>query len=442
MIGGWAEKELSCAAREVLLKANVQSVPTYPMSVFKLLPGVCQKMTTAVSNYWWGSSLDNHKIHWLRWEKLTRPKGEGGIGFRDFSLFNRAMLGKQGWRLMTRPDSLCARLLKGKYYPNADFLSATNKKQCSATWRAILHGREVLKKGIIWRVGPGDINVWEDNWIPGVNSFKPLLRLASTSVEKVQELFVPGTRIWDESKVCASLCAIDAGEVLKIRPSVRLEEDVLAWALEKHGVYSVRSAYRLLKQEQTASAMDSSREAGTSGDNKVWSSTWKLNVPPKIRVFWWRVLNNSLPSKAELGRRHVIRECFCEVCGDPEELLFHVMFQCPIARRFWGAAARYISKLLEDLASLKKENKVTLNVPKSRWSAPEPGWFKINSDAGFNSATCLGSAGVIVRDSDGAVKGALARRLEGVTDALTAEALAALEGLELAQELGHLITWS
>ena len=49
------------------------------------------------------------------------------MGFRDFALFNKAMLGKQGWRLIKRPNSLCAQVLKGKYYPNSDFLSATKK---------------------------------------------------------------------------------------------------------------------------------------------------------------------------------------------------------------------------------------------------------------------------------------------------------------------------
>jgi hypothetical protein len=40
------------------------------------------------------------------------------MGFRNLHLINLAiaMLGKQGWRLLTRPDSLCARTLKGKYY--------------------------------------------------------------------------------------------------------------------------------------------------------------------------------------------------------------------------------------------------------------------------------------------------------------------------------------
>lgn len=152
-------KTLSCAAREVLLKENAQSVPTYQMSCFKLSPTVCRKLTSVLSNYWWGSSLDNHKIHWLWWEKLTQPKIQGGIGFRVFSLFNQAMLGKQGWRLLMRPDSLCAKVLKGKYYPSSNFLSATKKRRSLATWWSILHGRDVLKRGLIKRVGPGEIDV-------------------------------------------------------------------------------------------------------------------------------------------------------------------------------------------------------------------------------------------------------------------------------------------
>jgi hypothetical protein len=72
----------------------------------------------------------------------------GGMGFRDFQLFNQAMLAKQDWRLMTKTDSLCAKVLKGKYYHNSDFLLAQRKKNSSHTWRAILHGREALKKGV------------------------------------------------------------------------------------------------------------------------------------------------------------------------------------------------------------------------------------------------------------------------------------------------------
>jgi hypothetical protein len=143
-ICGWSERLLSCAGREVLIKANAQAVPTYPMSCFELPPKICKRMTTYISNFWWGSSVDNHKIHWLKWDRLTDTKREGGMGFRDMALFNQAMLAKQGWRLMIRPNSLISRLLKGKYYPRSDFLSSTRKKKSSETWKAILFWSQVF----------------------------------------------------------------------------------------------------------------------------------------------------------------------------------------------------------------------------------------------------------------------------------------------------------
>lgn len=84
------------------------------------------------------------------------------MGFRDLPMFNKAMLGKQGWRLMTRPDSLCSHVLKGRYYHNGDFLAATRKRHSSQTWRAILAGRDTLRHGLIRRIGDGEgTRIWK-----------------------------------------------------------------------------------------------------------------------------------------------------------------------------------------------------------------------------------------------------------------------------------------
>jgi hypothetical protein len=66
-------------------------------------------------------------MHWMSWERLNQPKCKGGMGFRDLRSFNLAILGKQGWRLITRPDSLCARVLKGRYFHDTDFMSDVRK---------------------------------------------------------------------------------------------------------------------------------------------------------------------------------------------------------------------------------------------------------------------------------------------------------------------------
>lgn len=142
-------------------------MPTYPMSCFLLPKDTCRKTKTVISNYWCGSLADSRRIHWQRWELLTRPKPMGGMGFMDLRFFNLAMLGKKVWRLIENPNSLCARVLKGCYYHDSEFLSATRKKHASQTWRAILAGRDVLYKGLIRRIGDGSTTrIWQDRWIP------------------------------------------------------------------------------------------------------------------------------------------------------------------------------------------------------------------------------------------------------------------------------------
>lgn len=183
-----------------------------------------------------------------------------------------------------RPGSLCARVLRGKYYPNGDFLSATKKRRCSETWRSILHGRDVLKKGMIMRIGPGDVDIWQDNWIRGQRPFRPVVRRSTAAVNRVYELFIPGTRVWDEQLVRSNFMALEAAEILKIKPGFSLNSDVRAWAPERHGQYSVRSTYRLLKEEQTMMAMSKIVETVSSGDHHHWRAVWKLKLLPKIRV--------------------------------------------------------------------------------------------------------------------------------------------------------------
>jgi hypothetical protein len=87
---------------------------------------------------------------------MTKTKDVGGLGFRDFHIFNLAMLARQGWRLLQEPNSLCATVLKAKYFPNCSVLEAQPQIGMSCTWRSILRGIELLKQGVVWRAGNGE----------------------------------------------------------------------------------------------------------------------------------------------------------------------------------------------------------------------------------------------------------------------------------------------
>ena len=103
---GWKEKYISKAGREVLLKAVAQAIPTYSMTLFRIPKKVCESINSAMSNYWWGQTRSENKIHWINWRKLCNSKDKGRMGFSDINAFNLAMLAKQAWRLVQDTHSL------------------------------------------------------------------------------------------------------------------------------------------------------------------------------------------------------------------------------------------------------------------------------------------------------------------------------------------------
>ena len=66
---GWKEKLLSQAGQEVMIKAVVQPILAYSMSVFKLSVGLRKDIEAMIRKFWWGND-DGRKIHWVKWSSL------------------------------------------------------------------------------------------------------------------------------------------------------------------------------------------------------------------------------------------------------------------------------------------------------------------------------------------------------------------------------------
>ncbi|XP_073041839.1 uncharacterized mitochondrial protein AtMg00310-like [Primulina eburnea] len=167
-IQGWGNKTFSAGGKETLIKSVLQSIPTFAMSCFRIPKSVCEEIERESSNFWWGVDAGKKRMHWKSWAALCKPKCMGGLGFRQLETFNQALLAKQIWRIISEPESLVARVLKGRYFRHQDIMEADLGSNPSSIWRALMWSMPLLAEGLCWKVGDGArINTFKDIWLPG-----------------------------------------------------------------------------------------------------------------------------------------------------------------------------------------------------------------------------------------------------------------------------------
>lgn len=160
----------------MLLKSIAMALPVYAMSCFRLSKLLCKKLTSAMTEFWWSSCENKRKISWVAWQKLCKSKeDDGGLGFRDLGWFNQALLAKQSFRIIHQPHTLLSRLLRSRYFPHSSMMECSVGTRPSYAWRSIIHGRELLSRGLLRTIGDGiHTKVWLDRWIMDETPLPPL----------------------------------------------------------------------------------------------------------------------------------------------------------------------------------------------------------------------------------------------------------------------------
>lgn len=143
-IDNWSNLFLSQGGKEVLVKAILHAIPIYTMTYFLLPKTLCDEFESIVARFWWQKGHGKKGIHWCTWKSLCDLKENGGLGFKIFGQFNIALLAKQGWRIIQYQNSLLARVLNAKYFPNSNFQNVELGNLPSLTWKSIWTARGLL----------------------------------------------------------------------------------------------------------------------------------------------------------------------------------------------------------------------------------------------------------------------------------------------------------
>ena len=121
------------------------------------------------------------------------------MSFKNLGTFNLAMLGKQGWRILTQPNTLNARIYKARYFPQCNFLESELGHNPSFVWRSLCKSKFILKAGSRWKIGDGrSISVWNNYWMKDNVTIFPLDDVAATLANlRVSDCILLNQKSWN-----------------------------------------------------------------------------------------------------------------------------------------------------------------------------------------------------------------------------------------------------
>ncbi|XP_060968362.1 uncharacterized protein LOC133035937 [Cannabis sativa] len=252
----------------------------------------------------------------------------------------------------------------------------------SLTWQGKKWGRDLLTKGLRWKIGEGRfVKCASDPWIPGYTTIFPTRYIGSSN-------------------------GVVANSITEERQ----------WNVSMN--ITVQSGYLL-----ATSLEDKDPGSSSSSSLSWWKFFWSLQ---KVKIFAWRVIHDALPVATSLVQRKIITDSTCSICRQAWEPTRHAHFSCKYAKAVWRAQnymfnwnactsmrnGDYLLHLSTTYTKLEMEqifctmwaiwterNKVqcTTTTSSTPWSPPAPGALKPNVDVAVNSSTSTTGVGLLLK---------------------------------------------
>ncbi|KAL0416366.1 UNVERIFIED_CONTAM: hypothetical protein Slati_3468500 [Sesamum latifolium] len=115
-------------------------------------------------------------------------------------------------------------------------------------------------------------------------------------------------------------------EIKKIQIPDPLEPVKQFWVPSKLGKFSTKSVFN---------AIQLAKYPPIPEDAALGKKIWSLKMHNRLKLFIWRTLFDTLPTKGKISQLFNILETECLFCGFQVEDSHHLFLDCPFSERIW-----------------------------------------------------------------------------------------------------------
>ncbi|WJZ80362.1 hypothetical protein VitviT2T_000290 [Vitis vinifera] len=335
-LGMWKRQYLSKGGRTTLIRSTLSNLPIYLMSLLWLPSVVRRRLEKIQRDFLWGGGNLERKPHLVRWEVVCLSKKKGGLGVKNLSILNKALLAKWNWRFVNEREALWNQVIRGKYGEERGGWASREVREAHGLglWKGIRMDWELVSNRMVFIVGNGRrVRFWRDKWCgdsPLCSSFPSLFALTVDKEESVADVwdslaeggwggwnpcFLRAFNDWEVEEASSFMEQLHRSRVIEV------VEDKVSWTETKSGNFSVKSLYLAM-------------EAG--GSARFPSSLiWNANVQPKISFFVWEATWGKALTLDKVQKRGWALANRCFLCLENEETIDHLLLHCSRTKVLW-----------------------------------------------------------------------------------------------------------
>lgn len=331
-VQNWKSKFLSFGGRKQLIISVLQSLQLYWMAIYMFPSAVLHELESTLRSFLWSQGDVVSGRCRLAWDKVCRPKESGGLGFKRLSIWNRALVSKNLWDILSSRPTMWVEWVKRMCLRNSNFWLAKAHRSWSWVFRKMMDVRPQIRPFVHVAIGDGACtHAWEDSWA-GCGELAPrltyrLIHATGFTVNTSVREFLISVDEWPTEWVTRN-------PVLSTIPLPTLRDnqaDVVKWRSVDSALvdFSVKDAYVSLDGRH---------------DVIPWTSrVWFSGHIPKHAFCLWIACHKRHPTHDRmLNWKHDPPDWKCSLCGVCMDSHDHLFFDCVYSLEVWKSVTNEV----------------------------------------------------------------------------------------------------
>jgi len=133
----WKCSCLSRAGRLTLIKAVLNCLPIYYLSLFSMPKKVAEEVIRLQRRFLWNGDKSGRCFPLVKWELVQQPKCKGGLGVGDLVMKNAALLFKWWWRYASEENAFWRRVVQSIHNEDEAIFPSSSLSKVPGTWQNI-----------------------------------------------------------------------------------------------------------------------------------------------------------------------------------------------------------------------------------------------------------------------------------------------------------------